>query len=86
MRRGECAARPWSGDKKLLRDYEAEYEGEVSWIKPETQELEMVYRQISAVSPAALETAQGQNMYLRRRFRVKVRKEVSGTGYAAVLS
>lgn len=45
--------------QKLLRDYEAEYEGEVSWIKPETQELEMVYRQISAVSPAALETAQG---------------------------
>ena len=43
--------------QKLLRDYEAEYEGEVSWIKPETQELEMVYRQISAVSPAALETA-----------------------------
>ena len=45
--------------QKLLRDYEAEYEGEASWIKPETQELEMVYRQISAVSPAALETAQG---------------------------
>ena len=27
--------------QKLLRDYEAEYEGEVSWIKPETQELDI---------------------------------------------
>ena len=45
--------------QKLLRDYEAAYEGEFSWTQPETYALEMVYRQISAVSPAALETAQG---------------------------
>ena len=45
--------------QKLLRDYEAEYEGEVSWTKPETRELEMVYRQIPEVSPAALQTVQG---------------------------
>ena len=72
--------------QKLLRDYEAEYEGEVSWTKPETRELEMVYRQIPEVSPAALQTVQGQTMYLYRRFRVRNRWGISGTGYAAVLS
>ena len=43
--------------QKLLRDYEAAYEGEVRWTKPETYELEMVYRLVPAVSPVSLETA-----------------------------
>ena len=44
--------------QKLLRDYEAAYEGEVSWTEPETHELEMVYRQVSPVSPVSPEAAQ----------------------------
>ena len=58
MRRENCRqAMVWG--QKLLRDYEAEYEGEVSWIKPETQELEMVYRQISAVSSCSFGDSSG---------------------------
>ena len=44
--------------QKLLRDYEAAYEGEFSWTQPETYALEMVYRQVSPVAPASLEAAQ----------------------------
>ena len=44
--------------QKLLRDYEAAYEGEVSWTQPETHELEMVYRQITPVTSVSLEEAQ----------------------------
>lgn len=43
--------------QKLLRDYEAAYEGEVTWTKPETYELEMVYRQVSTASPFSGEAA-----------------------------
>ena len=39
--------------QKLLRDYEAVYEGEVGWTEPGSQELEMVYRPVSLVSQAA---------------------------------
>ena len=45
--------------QKLLRDYEAAYEGEFSWTQPETYALEMVYRQASPVAPLFLESAQG---------------------------
>lgn len=44
--------------QKLLRDYEAAYEGEVSWTQPETHELEMVYRQITPVTSLSLKEAQ----------------------------
>ena len=44
--------------QKLLRDYEAAYEGEVSWTQPETYALEMVYRQVSPGAPVFLEAAQ----------------------------
>ena len=44
--------------QKLLRDYEAAYEGEFSWTQPETYALEMFSRQVSPVAPASLEAAQ----------------------------
>ena len=72
--------------QKLLRDYEAEYEGEVSWIKPETKSWRWFTGRFPRFLLQLWRQLRGQNMYLRRRFRVKARKEVSGTGYAAVLS
>ena len=43
---GQVCRQAMAKGDKLLRDYEITYEGEISWMKPVSYEMEMVYRPV----------------------------------------
>ena len=83
---GRMCARPWSGDKSSLGTMRLNMKGKSAGLNRKPKSWRWFTGRFPRFLLQLWRQLRGQNMYLRRRFRVKARKEVSGTGYAAVLS